>query len=110
VRDGTSMLVTNGECKSAVASWNEETNTATITNDSILGTATIIFTSGQISDEYRAKRLVKSQETAFCPPLNRYVLKYKKGNDTYYGYETTSYMDPTLVTDYIVNGRAFTST
>ncbi len=108
VRDGTSMLVINGECKSAVASWNEDT--ATITNDSVLGTATIAFTPGQVSNNYRAKRLVKSQETAFCPPLDRYVLKYKKGGDTYYGYETTSYMDPTLVTDYIVNGRAFTST
>lgn len=105
-RDGTSMLVVNGECKSATASWNEDTATVTIEGHSM----DIDFAPLNVSDNYRAKRLVKSQETAFCPPLDRYVLKYKKDGDTYYGYETTSYTDPTLVTDYIVNGRAFTST
>lgn len=105
-RDGTSMLVVNGECKSTTASWNEDTATVTIEGHSM----DIDFAPLNVSDNYRAKRLVKSQETAFCPPLDRYVLKYKKGGKVYYGYETTSYTDPTLVTDYIVNGRAFTST
>lgn len=105
-RDGTSMLVVNGECKDTIASWSKDTATVTIEGHSM----DINFAPLNVSDNYRAKRLVKSQETAFCSPLDRYVLKYKKDGDTYYGYETTSYTDPTLVTDYIVNGHVPTDT
>ena len=105
-RDGTSMLVVNGECKSTTASWNENTVTVTIEGHSM----EIDFTSLNVSDDYRAKRLVRTQETAYCPALDRYVSKYTYDNDTKvaYGYQTTVYNDPLTVRNIITNGKDFT--
>lgn len=105
-RDGTSMLVVNGECKSTTASWNENTATVTIEGHSM----EIDFTSLNVSDDYRAKRLVRTQETAYCPALDRYVSKYTYDNDTKvaYGYQTTVYNDPLTVRNIITNGKDFT--
>ena len=109
-RDGTSMLVVNGECKSTTASWSEDTATVTIEEHSM----EIDFAPLNVSDDYRAERLVRSQETAYCPPLDRYVNKYTYIENNVekiaYGYQTTTYNDPTLITNYMVNGSGFTST
>lgn len=105
-RDGTSMLVVNGECKSATASWSENTATVTIEEHSM----EINFALLNVSDDYRAKRLVRTQETAYCPALDRYVNKYTYDNDTKvaYGYQTTVYNDPLTVRNIITNGKDFT--
>ena len=106
MRDGTSMLVVNGECKSATASWSEDTATVTIEGHSM----EINFAPLNVSDDYRAKRLVRTQETAYCPALDRYVSKYTYDNDTKvaYGYQTTVYNDPLTVRNIITNGKDFT--
>lgn len=71
-KDGTSLLVISGECKSATATWVDETATVTIE-----GVPTEIdFSDRTVSNNYRAKRLIRSQDSAFCKSLNRYVDKY----------------------------------
>ena len=95
------MLVTQGECYSVTAVW---------TNGSTTIGGVAISDSLSVSPNYRAKRLVRTQESAYCPALDRYVSKYTYDNNTKvaYGYQTTIYNDPELIAmrlDEIIDGN-----
>ena len=67
-----------------------------------------------ISNDYRGRRLVRSQKTTFDPLTDKYVSLYKgpgdKDKNTYYCYSDTKYITSNTVKNYIVNPTAFTDT
>ena len=65
---------------------------------------------GGISELYRGEKLVSSQKQVFDSVLDRYVSVYNYNGKEVYGYQTTEYIDPTLVNNLLVNSKDFTST
>lgn len=59
---------------------------------------------------FRGERYVRSQETAFDPVLQRYVNVYTDSNGArVYGYVDTEYTAPSLVANYVTNGKTILS-
>ena len=116
----TSMLVTNASCCKSISTvdW---TKTSTVLTFKISNSTkfTLTYTAG-VSNNYRANRLVESQQTILDPLTDKYVKIYKatangtgeysgaySTNDIIYGYQATEYKDPTFVSNLIVNGSNF---
>lgn len=120
--DRSSQLVTNGTCYT-VASLNwDKTTISGIEYLRLKSKSTVwcqIPTAAQVSSRYRAKRLLRSQESVLDPLTGKYVNKYKAvkaisnlgvaQNNIIYEYITTEYKDPTVVNNLLVNYRDFTS-
>lgn len=108
------MLVLNGDCCTFNGIVSQSGDQAAVFKFNSNGSTTKIFdfeVSKAFSSEYRAKRLVNSQETVFDDLLGRYVDVYTdQHGDEVYGYETTEYSDPTLVVNLIANSKDFKDT
>lgn len=107
----TSMLVSNGKCYGI-----EGVNYGEIKNGSITITideTEVTFTGvGEVSENYRAKRLVKQQKSEYVDIVGKYCSIYKDKNDNlYYGYEKTVLNDPTTIISTVANSgtNGFTS-
>lgn len=60
---------------------------------------TTVFYNG-----FRGERYVRSQESIYDKTLEKYVKKYEKDGENFYGYVDTTYFSPSLVTNYVTNG------
>ena len=121
-REKNSMLVTGGNCYTVHCSVeiNDDKDSNNFGQVVIKQGSNIIFNFNinnstndieKFSNEYRAKRIVKSQLTAFDKLLGRYVDVYTDSNNNeIYGYTTTEYSDPALVVNLIVNSKDFKDT
>lgn len=112
--DKSSMLVDNGECLSVDATWSEMTYNsipcwAVSVEDTII---CYISKTAQVSEQYRAKRLVRSQSQILDPLIKKYVYEYTKKSDNtkVYGYTETQYDDVLTINNYITNSKDFGST
>ena len=111
--DKSNMLVDSGECLSANVIWDEVTYNSVPSwrvsiNDTII---CYISKTGDISEKYHAKRLVRSQLQTLDPLNNKYVYEYTKkdnGNKVY-GYNETKYDDVLTIVNYITNNKDFNS-
>lgn len=56
-----------------------------------------------ISTKYRGNRYGFAQISEYSPLLGKYVSKYKKGDDIYYGYVENEYSPPVLTTNLVSN-------
>lgn len=111
-KDDSSMVIQNGEntfielewIKDSAGDWNALYN------------GVLVFVLGQnalLSTDYRAERLVKSQESKYDATTKRSVLKYhtKDGIAAPYsgldiwGYTSTKWIDPTMITNFMINGE-----
>jgi hypothetical protein len=63
--------------------------------------------SARLISHYRGARLVRKAKTVYDKVLDKYVYTYKKGNNEYYGYTETEYIEPMAVGNYITNGSDF---
>ena len=63
-----------------------------------------------ISSDYRGMRLVRQIQTKYDSTIDKFVQVYEKDGQTYYGFSQSKYLSPNAVSDYIVNGSAFTNT
>ena len=121
-REKNSMLVTGGNCYTVHCSVeiDDDKDSNNFGQVVIKQGSNIIFNFNinnsindieKFSNEYRAKRIVKSQLTAFDKLLGRYVDVYTDSNNNeIYGYITTEYSDPALVVNLIVNSKDFKDT
>lgn len=126
IKEKNSMLVTGGNCYTValctieIDDDKESNNFGQVIIKQGSSSQKIIFSFNinnstndieKFSNEYRAKRIVKSQLTAFDKLLGRYVDVYTDGNNNeIYGYTTTEYSDPALVVNLIVNSKDFKDT
>lgn len=82
----------------------------------------VLVTPENLSTEYRANRLIRSQKTAYDPLTNKYCKVYTANSsipsafasvidedDVIYKYEEIEYRDPTTVNNLVVNNRDFIS-
>ena len=65
---------------------------------------------GEISTDYRGKRLVRQLLTKYDSGLDRYVNVYEKNGAEYYGYTETEYFSPIVVKNYVTSPNSFSST
>lgn len=109
ITDTNDMLVINGDCCSVTL--NLVRNNSYLQGVSpVYGQIFSINLNGGISENYRAKRLVKIQKSEYDPLLERYVLLCKdKNNNEIYEVATTEYSNPLTVTNLIANPTEFTS-
>lgn len=112
--DKSSMLVDNGECLSVEATWSEITYNSIPCWAVSVGNTIICYISkiAQVSEQYRAKRLVRSQSQVLDPLTKKYVYEYTKKSDNtkVYGYTETQYDDVLTINNYITNNKDFGST
>lgn len=107
----TSMLVNNGQCYGVESvSYGEiEDGSITIT----INKTGVVFTGvGEVSENYRAKRLVKQQKSEYVGIVGKYCSIYQdKNKNLYYGYEKTVLNDPTTIISTVANSgtNGFTS-
>ena len=83
------------------------------TDNSIYNSSTQYYIKQYGVADYRGRRYVRKQLSAYDPTLKRAVLKYTKqgqGNKEYYGYTTTDYVDATFVQNCIYNSTNFKGT
>ena len=83
------------------------------TDDSIYNSSTQYYIKEYGIADYRGRRYVRKQLSAYDPTLKRAVLKYTKqgqGDKEYYGYTTTDYVDATFVQNCIYNSTNFKGT
>ena len=83
------------------------------TDDSIYNSSIQYYIKEYGVADYRGRRYVRKQLSAYDPTLKRAVLKYTKqgqGNKEYYGYTTTDYVDATFVQNCIYNSTNFKGT
>ena len=113
-QENYSMLVTNDTCYSAEMSWSNVEGVITLTK----GGSIVVDTKSNLSMNYRAKRLVRSQEMRPDEDLGRYVGVYRNrvpvaglpANSRFLGYSRLVFEDATLVENLLVNGRDFSNT
>ena len=105
--DINDSLVINGDCYQATIAW---TRNGDILEGIGRGPAFNINLAEGISENYRAKRLVRSQKSEYDPLLDRYVLlcKDNDGNE-YYEIATTEYTNPLAIVNLVANPTEFTS-
>lgn len=112
--DKSSMLVDNGECLSVEVTWSEVTYNDIPCWAVSVGNTIICYISktAQVSEQYRAKRLVRSQSQVLDPLTKKYVYEYikKLDNTKVYGYTETKYDDVLTINNYITNSKDFGST
>jgi hypothetical protein len=65
-----------------------------------------------ISSQYRGARYVFSPDMEYNAVIKQYVTKYAKGSPAsyYWGYTTTEYKAPNLITNLVTNPNAFKNT
>ena len=63
-----------------------------------------------ISSQYRGARYVFSPDSQYNSIIKKYVTKYQKNNQYYYGYTETTYQAPNLIENWVTNPNSFKST
>ena len=111
-RDNNSQLVINADC------YIKDNVTFTLNGDTVTISSVGSFNRTNISENYRASRLVESPLCKLDPLTGEYCYVYKANangtgyakNDEIYEYRATNYKDATFVNDLIVNGKGFVNT
>ena len=110
ITDINDMVVINGDCCEGTFVFSKEDNilTASIGNTTVF----IIDLAAGVSNQYTAKRLVKSQKSVYDALLDRYVwvCKDKDTHDPVYQIKETEYTNPIAVVNLISNPTNYTGT
>ena len=106
--DVNDQLVINGDCYQIIGNCVRNGEYLQVSRNSILLFS--INLVGGVSENYRAKRLVRSQKSEYDALLDRYVLLCTDNNgNEVYEIATTEYTNPLAVTNLIANPTEFTS-
>ena len=106
--DVNDQLVTNGDCYQVIGDCVHNGEYLQVVRNNI-PLFSININNG-VSENYRARRLVRSQKTVYDDLFGRYVLLCKDDNgNEVYEIATTEYTNPLAVTNLIVNPTEFTS-
>ena len=110
ITDINDMVVINGDCCEGTFVFSKEDNilTASIGNTTVF----IIDLAAGVSNQYTAKRLVKSQKSVYDALLDRYVwvCKDKDTHELVYQIKETEYTNPIAVVNLISNPTNYTGT
>lgn len=123
ITEVNSQLVINSDSYTTTLYWTRPPITSGSTptiNFYVTPTSQRVFLieyNNGVSNEYRAKRLVQSQKSAYDPILERYCNVYRayandpsgdySTGDEIYGFKSTEFKDPTVVNNIIVNSKNF---
>jgi len=108
-----SQLVVDGKCLYInLTAWDSTTQPGYLLGKNGSTTILKISTSKTVSNDYRAERLIRTQEQTLDPLIGKYVYNYTYTDDDLlvYGHKETVYNDPTFVNNLLVNYKDFGST
>lgn len=104
-------VLKNGTCiTDSAASYSRSSSSINFTFVYNNTTYKCTYNTSALVYQYRAKRDVLQQLTVYSPPLQRYVGKYRQGNNDILGYTTAEYVAPDTVTNLIINDKNFVNT